>query len=157
MPSPLAEYVVSQQGCRLVAVEQHHLSFIVAYGDSEAVSIRVGAHHEVGSRLLSDVGSHLQGGRLLRVRGYDRREVSVRNVLLRHVDDVIEAETGKDFRHETHAAAVKRGVHYLEIRMLPAQFRAEAEGQKVAQIQFIHVGTHSHNFAAAQSRLELYH
>ena len=106
---------------------------------------------------LRHIGSHLQSGRLFRIRGYHGREIAVGDVLVRHMYYVLKSQPFQYFRHQTHSAPVKRSIYYLQIRMLAAHLRTETQGQQILKVTLIHFRTHGHNLTTAKAGLELHH
>ena len=139
---PAGEDVVGEEAPGLVAGELDHLAFVVADGDAQAVGVRVGGEDEVRAGLVGLRQGHLHGRGLLRVRGDDRREIAVADILLGNMDDVLEADAGEGFRHELDAAAVQRGVDDLEVRVAGDGFRGQHEGQLVLQVALVDLGAH---------------
>ena len=111
-------------------------------GDAQAVGVRVGGEDEVRAGLVGLLQGHLHGRGFLRVRGDDRREIAVADILLGNMDDVLEADAGEGLRHELDAAAVQRGVDDLEVRVAGDGFRGQHEGQLVLQVALVDLGAH---------------
>ena len=139
---PAGEDVVGEEAPGLVAGELDHLAFVVADGDAQAVGVRVGGEDEVRAGFIGLREGHGHGRGLLRVRGDDRREVAVADILLGDVDDVLEADAGEGLGHELDAAAVQRGVDDLEVRVAGDGFRGQHQGQLVLQVAFVDLGAH---------------
>ena len=73
------------------------------------------------------------------------------------MDNLAEAGAAQDFRNEAHAATVQGSVDYLELSAVSlGQFGTEPQRQKVAEIQFVDVGAHGLDLAAAKASLELH-
>ena len=124
---PAGEDVICQDGSCLVAVQLNHLAFVVTNSDSKAVSVRVGGHHDVSPLFVGHFQSHLHSGRLLRIRGYNCREVPVTNVLIRHVDNILETKAFQSLWHNADSCSVKRSVNDLQVLMLLTSLRAEGQ------------------------------
>ena len=77
-------------------------------------------------------------------------------VLLGHVDDVLEAHPPEHFRHDAHAASVKRGVDELEVAVGRDRLGAEPEGKQVVEIELVHLGAHGLDAAALEFGGELH-
>ena len=72
------------------------------------------------------------------------------------MDDVLEAQAGKDFRYQAYAAAVQGRIDDLELTVARHAFRAQGEGQQVREIGVIHLLAERTHFSAAHVRLELH-
>ena len=107
--------------------------------------------------LLGLLYCHLEGGSLLRIRGNHGREVAVAQVLLRHMDYVLEAQAGESLGNEPYAASVQRGVNNLDVAVLGVKLRTEGERKDVAQVALVLGGAHHLNASAACRVVELHH
>ena len=148
-----------QHRCSLISVHKHHTAVVVAYGYAHTVCVRVGCEHQVGAHLVSHLQREGKGGRLFRVRRNDSREVAVADILLRNVIYVLEAHLLERLPCYAHACSVERGIDYLQVAVLCHGLRREGQGTDVAQIEFVHVGSHYLYLALhlALGRIELDH
>ena len=107
--------IVQKQYAQLVSGEHDEL---VSVSDdcAAAVAVRVGADDQVGVMLLGQIDGQTEGVDVVRIRGSDRREVSVDDHLLRNGDNVLRAQTLQDFRNQFVPGAVQRRVDQFEVR-----------------------------------------
>jgi hypothetical protein len=87
---------------------------VVPDHDAHAVGIRVGADDEVHAVFLGQLHRQIEALGILRVGGDHGGEVAVDDHLLRHAQQVLDAQRPQRLRHQLVAAAVERRVDELE-------------------------------------------
>ena len=87
---------------------------MVPHHDADPVAVRVGAQNEVHVILFGQIDGQIEPLRVFRVGRDHRGEIAVDDHLLRHGDQVLDAQRGQRLRHQLVAAAVEGGVDQLE-------------------------------------------
>ena len=106
--------LVSVQGAP--AVDHAGACLRVAYGHSQAISIRITAHHQIRSQVFRGGPGRIQGGRTLRVGGPERHARKGAVVVgLRGLQIHPEARGSKDPGHGCPSGTVKRREHHVGV------------------------------------------
>ena len=149
--------VIGEQHADLVARQGDVLAGLVLEHDAGAVCVRVGADDEVNVVLLGEVDSQIEAFLVLRVRVLDGREIAVDLHLLRLADNVLVAEAAENFRNQTIACAVERGVNELEVvcNLLYA-VRVDGNLDDLAEVRLVGVLAEHTDHAAPYGLIEVH-
>ena len=148
--------VIGEQHADLIARQGDILAGLVLEDDAGAVRIRVGADDEVNVVLLCQINGQIEAFLVLRVRVIDGREIAVDLHLLGLTDNVLVAEAAENFRNQTIACAVERGVNELEVVCdLLYAVRVDGNLDDLAEVRLVGVLAEHTDHAALDGLIEI--
>ena len=141
-----SEYIIHQDRCRFVSIQQRPCSFQIGYRQAHAVRVGVAPNHQVGLAGFCLFHGQGQSGRLLGVGRVNRWKISVGHRLGLDEFNVLKSTVLQCFWDERDGGAVQRRKNHFQIAL--AGVRPPKLAQ-LGQIGAVHFFSHGDNASGA--------